>query len=54
LPLDEWRDIPGSKLTRAAYLRAATSIVKLYREYGPALDRQNRLGHVSAVGATSP
>jgi len=37
LPLDEWRDVPGSKLTRAAYLRAATSIVRLYREYGPVL-----------------
>jgi len=23
LPLDEWRDVPGSKLTRAAYVRAA-------------------------------
>jgi glycosyltransferase involved in cell wall biosynthesis len=44
LPLDEWRDIAGSKLTRGAYLRAATSIVALYREYGETLERQSRLG----------
>ena len=43
LPLDEWRDVPGSKLTRAAYARAATSIVTLYREYGTMLARQSRL-----------
>lgn len=54
LPLDEWRDVPGSKLTRAAYVRAATSMVKLYREYGPVLARQSRKGHVAAVQATSP
>ena len=49
LPLDEWRDVPGSKLTRGAYVRAATSMVKLYREYGPVLARQSRKGHVPAV-----
>jgi dolichyl-phosphate beta-glucosyltransferase len=43
LPLDEWRDVPGSKLTRAAYARAATSIFTLYREYGAVLDRQSRV-----------
>ena len=42
LPLDEWRDVPGSKLTRAAYVRAATSIVQLYRQYGAMLARQSR------------
>ena len=45
LPLDEWRDVPGSKLTRAAYTRAATSIVTLYRAYGAVLDRQSRIGN---------
>ena len=43
LPLDEWRDVPGSKLTRAAYVRAATSILRLYREYGAVLSRQARV-----------
>ena len=43
LPLDEWRDVPGSKLTRAAYARAATSIFTLYREYGAMLARQGRM-----------
>lgn len=47
LPLDEWRDVAGSKLTRAAYLRAATSIFRLYRRYGAMLARQSR-----ASGAT--
>jgi len=42
LPLDEWRDVPGSKLTRAAYVRAATSIFRLYRRYGAMLARQRR------------
>lgn len=42
LPLDEWRDVPGSKLTGAAYARAATSVVKLYGEYGAMLARQRR------------
>lgn len=37
LPLDEWRDVAGSKLTRAAYVRAATSLFTLYRVYGPML-----------------
>jgi glycosyltransferase involved in cell wall biosynthesis len=54
LPLDEWRDVPGSKLSRAAYVRAATSVVKLYREYGPVLARQSRKGVVAAVQATMP
>ena len=54
LPLDEWRDVPGSKLTRAAYVRAATSILTLYREYGPVLARQSRKGHVATVQPTSP
>ena len=54
LPLDEWRDVPGSKLTRAAYVRAATSIVTLYREYGPALARQSRKGPEAAAQATNP
>jgi glycosyltransferase involved in cell wall biosynthesis len=43
LPLDEWRDIPGSKLTRGAYVRAATSIMKLYERYGAMLARQSRV-----------
>jgi dolichyl-phosphate beta-glucosyltransferase len=53
LPLDEWRDVPGSKLTRAAYTRAATSIFTLYREYGQALEQRSEMtsrissGHVS-------
>jgi len=43
LPLDEWRDVPGSKLTRAAYTRAAASLFTLYRAYGPMLNaRRNR------------
>ena len=44
LPLDEWRDVPGSKLTRAAYARAAASMFALYREYGAVLERQSRVG----------
>jgi len=44
LPLDEWRDVPGSKLTRGAYVRAATSIMKLYERYGAMLARQSRVG----------
>ena len=44
LPLDEWRDVPGSKLTGPAYLRAATSMFALYREYGAMLSRQSRVG----------
>jgi glycosyltransferase involved in cell wall biosynthesis len=43
LPLDEWRDVPGSKLTGAAYARAATGVVRLYREYGDMLARQSRV-----------
>lgn len=43
LPLDEWRDVPGSKLTGAAYARAATSMFTLYREYGAVLARQGRV-----------
>ncbi len=42
LPLDEWRDVAGSKLTRGAYARAATSILTLYRIYGPMLRIQSR------------
>jgi glycosyltransferase involved in cell wall biosynthesis len=42
LPLDEWCDVPGSKLTRAAYARAATSLFTLYRRYGAMLARQSR------------
>jgi dolichyl-phosphate beta-glucosyltransferase len=42
-PLDEWRDVPGSKLTGASYARAATSILTLYREYGDMLRRQSRI-----------
>ena len=34
LPLREWRDVEGSKLTRAAYVRAAASLGKLYARYG--------------------
>jgi len=44
LPLDEWRDVQGSKLTNAAYIRAAASIVSLYRYYGGMLRRQSRVG----------
>lgn len=40
MPLNEWRDVPGSKLTRAAYTRAASSILTLYREYGDVLERR--------------
>ena len=43
LPLEEWRDVPGSKLTRAAYLRAATSMIALYHEYGDILKQQKRI-----------
>lgn len=43
LPLDEWRDIPGSKLTRSAYMKAATSILALYREYGDTLKQQQKV-----------
>ena len=43
LPLDEWRDVPGSKLTRAAYMKAASSILALYREYGDTLKHQKRV-----------
>jgi len=49
LPLDEWRDVPGSKLTRAAYVRAATSILRLYRRYGAMLARQNRASMAADV-----
>jgi len=49
LPLDEWRDVPGSKLTRAAYVRAATSIFRLYRRYGAMLARQSRASGASDV-----
>ena len=47
VPLNEWRDVAGSKLTRAAYARAATSVVALYREYGAMLARQSR----ASIGA---
>lgn len=43
LPLDEWRDVPGSKLTRGAYMRAATSMLALYREYGDMLKQQQKV-----------
>jgi dolichyl-phosphate beta-glucosyltransferase len=43
LPLDEWRDVAGSKLTRAAYVRAATSLFAVYRLYGRMLSRQSRV-----------
>jgi len=43
LPLDEWRDVPGSKLMGGAYARAATGIFALYREYGAVLERQSRV-----------
>ena len=49
LPLEEWRDVPGSKLTRAAYVRAATSIFQLYRRYGAMLARQNRASGAADV-----
>ena len=49
LPLDEWRDVPGSKLTRAAYARAATSIFQLYRRYGAMLARQSRASGAADV-----
>jgi glycosyltransferase involved in cell wall biosynthesis len=42
LPLREWRDVPGSKLTGGAYARAASSIIQLYSEYGAMLARQSR------------
>lgn len=48
LPLDEWRDIAGSKLAGAAYLKAATSILRLYREYGGTLARQSTVGRSSS------
>jgi glycosyltransferase involved in cell wall biosynthesis len=44
LPLDEWRDVKGSKLTQGAYARAAASIFSLYHHYGAMLNRQSRVG----------
>ena len=44
LPLSEWRDVAGSKLTRGAYARAASSVLSLYSEYGAMLARQSRVG----------
>jgi dolichyl-phosphate beta-glucosyltransferase len=44
LPLDEWRDVKGSKLTHGAYARAAARIFALYHHYGPMLNRQSRVG----------
>ena len=44
LPLSEWRDVAGSKLTRGAYARAASSVLALYSEYGAMLARQSRVG----------
>jgi hypothetical protein len=44
LPLDEWRDIAGSKLAGGAYVKAASSVLALYREYGDTLARQSRVG----------
>jgi hypothetical protein len=49
LPLNEWRDVAGSKLAGAAYLRAASSILALYREYGETLSRQNNVGRQRAA-----
>ena len=43
LPLREWRDVAGSKLTRGAYVRAATSLFKLYARYARGLGAQSRL-----------
>ena len=45
LPLDEWRDVKGSKLTRGTYARAAASIVSLYRHYGGMLRRKAAISH---------
>lgn len=42
LPLREWRDVGGSKLTRRAYARAAASLLKLHRSYGRMLKERNR------------
>lgn len=49
LPLEEWRDIGGSKLTRAAYVRASLGILALYREYGQMLARQSRRADAPAT-----
>lgn len=42
LPLREWRDVAGSKLTRRAYARAAASLFRLHMAYGPMLRERNR------------
>jgi glycosyltransferase involved in cell wall biosynthesis len=47
LPLDEWRDVAGSKLAGAAYMKAASSVLALYREYGDMLARQSRVGRLT-------
>ena len=44
LPLDEWRDVAGSKLAGTSYLKAASGVLALYREYGDMLARQSRVG----------
>jgi hypothetical protein len=44
LPLDEWRDVAGSKLAGGAYVKAASSVLAIYREYGEMLARQSRVG----------
>ena len=33
LPLQTWRDVPGSKLTGASYIRAASSLARIYWVY---------------------
>ena len=44
LPLNEWRDVAGSKLAGATYVKAASSVLALYREYGETLARQSKVG----------
>ena len=36
LPLERWRDVPGSKVGVASYLRAAVDLLRIRRRYAPA------------------
>jgi dolichyl-phosphate beta-glucosyltransferase len=39
LPLDEWRDVAGSKVKATDFLRAAGQLVQIYRRYPPQAGR---------------
>ncbi len=43
-PLDQWIDVPGSKLTAADFLRAPTDLWRIRRRYGAALRERARRG----------